>query len=111
MLPCLAQLTILSAVAKAYSTPFLGVSSDNWFEPCFAKLNAALVSTAAIDCDSAEEAARDVEGAGRASCEVELIHREALTAAAAAASPERGRMSDGRAVAVKAVTSSSQCTA
>lgn len=38
--PCLAQLTILSIVPKAYSTPFLGVSKDNWLEPTLANPNA-----------------------------------------------------------------------
>lgn len=40
MEPCLAQLTILSMVPSAYSTPFLGVSSESWFEPTLARSNA-----------------------------------------------------------------------
>jgi len=40
--PWRAQLTILSMVPSAYSTPLRGVSSESWFEPTLARSNALL---------------------------------------------------------------------
>lgn len=69
--PCLAQLTILSIVPRAYSTPFLGVSRLNWFEPTLARSNALdafsslmgrAVSVRVVPCETAGgEAGRDEE--------------------------------------------------
>lgn len=42
ILPCLAQLTTLSIVLRAYSTPFLGASRLAWFDPCLATSKACL---------------------------------------------------------------------
>lgn len=72
MEPCLAQLTILSAVDRAYSTPFLGCSSEAWFEPTLAKSKAWEGFTEGTEADFGEE------GAGRASCEV--VERDRIEA-------------------------------
>jgi len=44
ILPCLAQLTTLSIVAKAYSAPSLGVSSEAWLDPDAATSKELLIS-------------------------------------------------------------------
>lgn len=63
MLPCLAQLTILSAVDRAYSTPFLGCSREAWLDPTLAKSKAWEGFTVGVEAEA--EAEREEEGAER----------------------------------------------
>lgn len=62
--PCLAQLTILSAVANAYSTPFLGCSSEAWFEFATARVQASEALT------EGTPPAASLEGAASDNCVV-----------------------------------------
>lgn len=74
MEPCLAQFAILSNVARVYSTPFFGCSSDCWLLPSLAMSNASRVAgTPAAGEDEEEESERAearsegaVEGSWRA---------------------------------------------
>jgi hypothetical protein len=61
ILPCLAQLTILSAVERAYSTPFFGCSREAWLDPTLAKSKAWEGLT-----EGTEAAEREEEGTERA---------------------------------------------
>lgn len=65
--PCLAQFTILSIVARVYSTPFLGCSRLCWLVPSFAMSNARRVAGTPAGADDEDERKRGAarsEGAG-----------------------------------------------
>lgn len=62
ILPCLAQFTILSAVERAYSTPFFGCSSEAWLEPTLAKSNAWEGFTEGTEAEREEEGTESEAG-------------------------------------------------